>query len=409
MKNIEAQKPPVYFIAIIVLMLMASGFVAADLYLPSLPAISQDLHASHMLVQATLFIYLLGFSISQFVSGTVSDRFGRKPVLLIGVSVYIIGSLISLYWHSIVGLIMARLIQGLGIGGCTSLGRVVLRDLYSGKRLLRVLSYLSGSIGLSLALAPALGGFLQHHFDYKGNLWFMLGYGVVLVLLIFLLLPETNANKNPQATNLRQIGRNLKDLFCHQSFIVHSLSAGGGIGVIIGFSAINPFLLERELHLTAAHYGLLALLISFGMAVGMFLTPRIKSYISSSILILSGYLLISIAGIALLVAAFSLSMNVTTIVASCSAAALGCGFIVPNSALIALQAFPEKRGVMGSVYSCIMTFVASVVGFVISLLHPSSLFPLAFLFSGLGGLGVLLRLYFIQSAKVPKISCIRPS
>jgi DHA1 family 2-module integral membrane pump EmrD-like MFS transporter len=392
--KVEKKQPPVYFVVIIVIMLMASGFVAADLYLPSLPAISVDLHASHMLVQATLFLYLLGFSISQFISGTVSDRFGRKPILLIGISIYLLGSALSICWHSITGLIIARLIQGLGIGSCTSVGRVVLRDLYQGNRLLRVLSYLSGIIGLSLALAPALGGFLQHHFDYKGNLWFMLGYGVVLILLVLLLLPETNANKDVQATNPRRVASSIKDLFLHRSFVVHSLSAGGGVGVIIGFSAINPFLLESHLHLTAAHYGLLALLISVGMAISMFLTPRIRPYISSSILILSGYVLVALAGVALLIAASFAVMSVAVIVSTCLAAALGAGFIVPNSAIIALQAFPNKRGVMGSVYSCIMTFIASLVGFVVSFTHPISLFPLAFLFIGLGGLGVLLRFYF---------------
>ena len=129
------------YIAFLILFLMIFMQIGTDLYLPSFPAIKEQLSTTNAWVQHTFSIFLAGFAISQLIFGTLADRYGRKPFLISGITVYFLMCIVSASAHSISTLLIARGIQGLGAGACTVMSRAIMRDSFSGKAFEKMLLY----------------------------------------------------------------------------------------------------------------------------------------------------------------------------------------------------------------------------------------------------------------------------
>ncbi len=153
------QKPTLSLFAII-LLLATSGQIAADLYLPSLPFIAKGLKSPIHLVQLSLSLYMIGLASSQLIYGPLSDGIGRKKPIIIGFTLLVIGSIICLTASSIKSLIIGRCIQGMGAGCSISLSRAILRDIYTGKHLAKLGSYLAVCSVAIMASAPLVGGYI---------------------------------------------------------------------------------------------------------------------------------------------------------------------------------------------------------------------------------------------------------
>ena len=149
--------------------LVAFGAISTDLYLPSLPAIGAGFAADISQVQLTLSVFLVGFAVSQAVYGPLSDRFGRRPVLLGGLSIYLIASLACMTAPGIGSLIAWRFVQALGACTGVVLGRAIVRDVYGREGAARMLSYMGMAMALAPALGPILGGYLQVWFGWRAN------------------------------------------------------------------------------------------------------------------------------------------------------------------------------------------------------------------------------------------------
>ena len=169
----------------------AIGPLTTDMYLPSLPDIARLLGASTAQVQLTISSYLIGFAVGQIVYGPVSDRHGRKPVLLGAVALYCAASLACALSTSIAMLIAARFAQALGGCGGVVLARAVVRDLYSGHRAGRELSVIGAVMALAPVLAPVAGGALQTGFGWRSVFFALVAVAVAGAAVIATLMPET--------------------------------------------------------------------------------------------------------------------------------------------------------------------------------------------------------------------------
>src|ERR1700674_2704835 len=167
------------------------GPMSIDLYLPSLPEIEHLLRASPAQAELTISAYLVGFAVGQIIYGPVSDRYGRKPVLLAALSLFCVTSLICASAWSIETLIAARVLQALGACGSAVLARAIVRDLHEGRQAARVLSLMATIFGIAPVVAPLIGGALQHAFGWRSAFVFIFAAGVVAIVAAQLLLPET--------------------------------------------------------------------------------------------------------------------------------------------------------------------------------------------------------------------------
>src|SRR5476651_923622 len=178
--------------------LSAIGPLTTDMYLPSLPDIARQLGASTAQVQLTISAYLIGFAVGQIFYGPVSDRHGRKPVLLSALALYCVASLACALSTSIEMLIVARFVQALGGSGGIVLARAVVRDLYSGVRAGRELSLIGSVMALAPILAPIVCGIFQTGFGWRAIFVTLVLAAIIGLAVVWTRMPETLGERSPE-------------------------------------------------------------------------------------------------------------------------------------------------------------------------------------------------------------------
>src|SRR5581483_5223588 len=183
-------RPGTFALTLLLSFLTALGPLSMDMYLPSLPDIARLLHAPTLAVQLTISSYLFGFAVGQIFYGPISDRLGRKPVLLTAIVLYGIASVGCAFAPSIDSLIAMRFIQALGGAGAIVLARAVVRDIYSGARASRELSLMGAITAFAPIVAPMIGGLLQEAFGWRAIFLLLVAFSAVAGSVGALLLPE---------------------------------------------------------------------------------------------------------------------------------------------------------------------------------------------------------------------------
>ena len=197
---------------IIVFLFIALMQMTTDQYLPSLPYIATYFKASPILAQSTFSYFMLGMGLSHFIFGPISDKYGRRIPLLCGIGISIVGSLICASSQTITALILGRLLQGVGIGCCNSVGRSLIRDVYEAEKMAKIGSLVGMISILIMITSPVLGGFVFEYYGWQANFWVLAGFGLFVWLLAFVFLPETNQYTNSNATHFSYLVKNTASL-----------------------------------------------------------------------------------------------------------------------------------------------------------------------------------------------------
>ncbi|MGZ5910538.1 MAG: multidrug effflux MFS transporter [Reyranella sp.] len=323
------------------------GSLTMSIYTPVMPSVGADLGAGSDSVKLTLTTYMLGFAIGQLFYGPLSDRYGRRPVLLVGVSFFIATTFACSLAPSIGSLIGLRVLQGLGAASGAVLSRELTRDAYSAHEMPVVMSWISLGMNISPSIGPTLGGFLGEWLSWRATFWFVGGFGLVLLLVSSLGLKETNRHRSAHvdlASLLRGSGEMLRD----RHFLGYVLTLGFAMAINFGMLAGAPFILQDRLGFSPQEFGLISLLSIGGFTAGTFTNNRLVGRVASTAIM-------SVAGwfhvIALLVmGALSLSGVVAwwAIIGPHMVLSFGSGMIMPNSNAGALGLFPRLAGTAAS-------------------------------------------------------------
>ncbi|EFG0979630.1 Bcr/CflA family multidrug efflux MFS transporter [Escherichia coli] len=174
------------------------GFLATDMYLPAFAAIQADLQTPASAISASLSLFLAGFAAAQLLWGPLSDRYGRKPVLLIGLTIFALGSLGMLWVENAVTLLVLRFVQAVGVCAAAVIWQALVTDYYPSQKVNRIFATIMPLVGLSPALAPLLGSWLLVHFSWQAIFATLFAITVVLILPIFWLKPTTKARNDSQ-------------------------------------------------------------------------------------------------------------------------------------------------------------------------------------------------------------------
>ncbi|MBV9995168.1 MAG: multidrug effflux MFS transporter [Caulobacteraceae bacterium] len=223
--------------------LTAMGPLAIDMYLPSLPSIARDLHASAGLVAATLAAFFAGLGCGQFIFGPLSDRIGRRPPLILGVAMFLAGAALCASAPDVWWLVAARFLQALGGSAGQVITRAAVRDRFSHQMAARVLSLLMLVMGLAPIVAPIFGGYLLVVSGWRAIFWFQTGYTVLLLIAVILAMRESH---HPQAREEAR-GENLwgsyRRLLGDRRVIGYALSGAFNSGAMFGWIAMSSYLL----------------------------------------------------------------------------------------------------------------------------------------------------------------------
>ena len=373
------------------LLLLISAFLmlqplSTDLYLASLPGLASVFEVPASTVQLTLSLFVIGFGGAQLIIGPLSDRFGRRPVLLCGLALYVTASALCGLAPSIELLIAARFLQALGCCAAVIIGRAIVRDAYAPEHSMRVVAKASTWLSLAPILGPILGSYLQVTFGWRAAFVALGIFSAGLLALSAARLPETNVHKNPRATELRGLLANYRIVLGAREFWAHALPGALSYGAIFSFISGSSFVLIRVLQVPTAWFGYC---FAFGVSgymsgtiVCRHLLPRRGARrtfrFGSALALASGaaFLIAVALGVAhwsLMLAAMFLTMG-----------AHGINFPIAQTG--AVSPFPQQAGTAAGLMGALYMSVAFTVGTVVGATHNGTLYPLAIIACTLGAL-----------------------
>jgi DHA1 family bicyclomycin/chloramphenicol resistance-like MFS transporter len=367
------------------------GPLAIDTYLPSFPAIARTFDASPMLIQQTLSMFLFCFAFMMLFFGTLSDSFGRRPVILGSLVLYIVASIGGALAPSIGVLLFCRILQGLAAGAGSVVGRAIVTDRFSGGEAQKILSHIMMVFGLAPALAPILGGWLQVNYGWRSIFWFLTGFGALMFIAVQRALPESLPVKDRHPFHPGVIAANYWMVLRHRQFVLLSAALGmtfAGFALYIGSAA---YFVINILHLSETSFAWLFIPLISGMVIGSALAGKFAHRYSQHAMIRMGYTLMALAALANVGYNYFFPAEVPWAVLPLFMYSFALALSMPPMTLLALNHFPNHNGLAASMQSFIqMLLFALVSGLVAPLLFESA-FKLAC--GMLGGLAISLVMW----------------
>ena len=352
------------------------GALAIDTYLPSFHAIGRDFQVSQVAVQQTLSVFLFTFAFMMLFYGTLSDSFGRRPVILIALSVYTLASLGAVFAPSFGALLACRALQGLAAGAGSVIGQAIVQDRYSHdqSKAQKIMAHIMMVFGLAPAIAPILGGYLHVAFGWRATFVFLALFGSLMILLVYRWLPESLPREQRHAFHGLAIARNYLKVLRNPQFLLLACAVGlafGGLSLYIG-SAANFVMVILKLPETA--FAWLFIPMIGGMTIGSAWSAKSASKIAPATMMWLGFGIMGGAG------AISVLYNALYVAAVPWAVlpialyTFGLAVAMPAIQVGALALFPANRGLAASMLSFIqMTLFALVSGLVAPMLFDSAL------------------------------------
>jgi DHA1 family bicyclomycin/chloramphenicol resistance-like MFS transporter len=262
-------------IVLVLSLLLGLQPVTTDLYLPALPAMTQGFGAPMSQAQLTLTALLLAFGLSQMVWGPLSDRFGRRPVLLVGTLLYVVASVGSTFSASMDQLIVWRTLQGVAMGAGVMCARAIVRDLYTPADGARIMSKGLTGLGVIACASAPLGGLLAGYLGWRMALMALAVFGAGALLVVALRFEETLAQKNPRALEPVTLLRTWWAILQNPTFLAFTLLATTSYGGLFTFLAASSFVFIQVLGLSQPAYGLAMFTMSLSYIAGTFICRRL--------------------------------------------------------------------------------------------------------------------------------------
>ncbi|TGE32240.1 Bcr/CflA family efflux MFS transporter [Desulfosporosinus sp. Sb-LF] len=286
--------------AIILGALSAFGPLSIDMYLPSLPILTKDLHTSTSLAQFSLTACLLGLALGQLVAGSQSDVRGRRIPLLIGLISFTVSSLLCAISPSIWALILLRFIQGVAGSAGMAISRAIVRDLYSGSEMIKFFSLLMLVNGVGPILAPILGGQLLQFTSWRGVFFVLCLVGIFMLLAVFFTLPETLPPQRRSPAGLINTLATFRVLVSDRVFMGYALPQGMVTAAMFAYISGSPFVIQNIFGASPQMFSVFFAINGFGIILAGQITGRLASRINGTKLFLGGLILATMGGISLL-------------------------------------------------------------------------------------------------------------
>src|SRR3954465_9624989 len=279
-------------------MLIAVGPISMTLYTPALTLLAQVFATSEDAIRTTITVYLFGFALAQLICGPLSDRFGRRSVVLACLALYVVGAAICAAAGSVEMLCLGRIVQGIGACGGMALSRVMVVDGCSGPPAARIISLMSLILSVAPAVAPVFGGALITVASWRLLFVLMALYGAGLLLLVWR-FPETNSRRNPLAMRPRALLGNYRMLLTSRAFTGQVVLTAFAVGGFYTAQTLTPFILMGRLGMSSTIFGLLTASLMVSYLAGALATNRLLRFVTPHRLVVLGAAFVMTAALAL--------------------------------------------------------------------------------------------------------------
>jgi DHA1 family bicyclomycin/chloramphenicol resistance-like MFS transporter len=374
-------------------LLAAIGPLSIDTYLPSMPAIAREFGAASSLVQDSVSAYFFGLAAGQIVCGPVSDRFGRRPVLFAGLGLYILATLACVLAPGVGVLIAGRAVQGLGASATPAAGRAVIRDVWSGDRAARAMSFVMMVMAFAPLIAPILGGQIFTYLGWRAIFWLMLGFGALLVALVLIRLPETNGAERRAGVSIAAFFRAYGYVLTSSPAWGYLLTGGLTFAVMFAYITGSPFVYIHIFGVDPQYFGFFFALNVIGLTLGNWLNSRYVTRLGYRRLLGFGVGLSAIGALALLICVLTESGGLIAVVITLFVAVAPVALVGANAIAGLLNLYPRNAGAASALFGVSQFGLGAISGTLVGVFYSGTAIAIALAMTIMAGGAVLAWLW----------------
>ena len=357
---------PRWVFALLLAALAMLGPFAIDTYIPAFTGMGRDLGASTLQMQQTLSLYLAAFAFMFLFHGALSDSFGRKPVIVVGLVGFLIGSIGCALSPNIGTLLIFRVVQGLSVGAGMVVGRAMIRDLFNDTDAQKLMSMVTLWFGIAPAIAPIIGGYLYIWFGWHAIFWFLAIITALLIIVIVFSIHETLPDDKRHAFRPSPLFAGYREVGANVPFLLLSLAVGFNFNAFFLYFMSAPVYVPESLKLGPQQFAWLFIPGITGIMAGAFISGRVAGKISLAKTVSYSYRFMVVAASVNLVYAFAFEPSVPWAIIPLFFYAVGSAMAMPSLSLIVLDMFPTRRGMAASLQGFVSGIVNAVVAGLVS-------------------------------------------
>lgn len=323
--------------------LVALGPISMALYTPAMPELVRAFDTNDAMINLTLSLYFGGFAVAQLASGTLSDAFGRRPVTIGFMAIYLIGSLLSAFAPTVEVLIVGRLVQGVGASAGMTVARAIVRDQFTGNKSAAIMNLMGMMLAVGPALAPTIGSIALGALGWQSIFFIMVAFSVAACLIVAFAMEETTVPDMSKALP-GPILVGYSEILTDLRFVSGSLVIGGAVGILYTLASVLPFVLIDRVGLTPLQYGMGMLVQSGSYFVGSIVVRALLGRTAALNLMGPGLGLIAIGSAALVASIHFLPLSFLSVMLPVGLCAFGIAFVTPYMMTAAVAPFPHIAG-----------------------------------------------------------------
>jgi len=377
-----SERRPTLTPVLLAVLALLSAFtpLSIDMYLPALPVIESELKASVGDIQLTLSAFMIAFGVGQIFYGPAGDRFGRRPVILVGIAVYVLASIGCAFAAAADQLVLLRLLQGLSACGGVVLARTMVRDLAERDQAARAMSLMMACTSIAPMLAPLLGGQILWFLGWRAIFFILAGIGLFAWTAAFIRLPETLRPEYRQPLVVSAILKRFGELLRHRAFMGYALTSSLQFAALFSFLSGSPFVFIQHYGIPPRLFGLLFGGMVVFMTVGSLLNARFAPVFGAGKILRYAVIVPAVVGPAALVLglieARSGTIGIWPFFLCFAPQIATISLIGPNGTAMALQRYPHMAGTASSLMGIMQFGLGAIFGAVVGQTFDGTIAPM---------------------------------
>ena len=362
--------------------------LSTDLYAPSLPHLPNLLDTTEQAAKMTMSFNLAAFALAQLAHGPLADRFGRRAMLVAGITAFSVASALCALAPSITLLIGSRTLQGLLSSVPSVVVLLLIHELYGRDRAVRILGFHGMAVGVAPIVGPLIGGIIFVHFGWRANFWFLTAFAAIVAALVYRHVPETLAR--PVPLQFSRVVRNYLAVINRRALLSHLLPMAAVFGALFAFVTSGPFLLIDRYGVPTEHYGLYYGAVCLAAIAGSTIANRLGGTISLERLEVSAFLLATGGIAAATLMTFVERGSALSLTVCMAVFAIGLGLTLASAPILLLEAVNDRlRSSASAVAGTTQLIAASGASFLVAAFHDGTPAPMLLTMGGLLAIGTL--------------------